>query len=196
MLQRGTGECLISIATHPEISRDILANCGALLVFKTHMQREFLCELLNLNKEKQDYLSILEEGQCMVRVNSIKRPFLLSVPYIERSYLNSSEINDNNKLILDKFEKMEEDYKLKERKIEEVKMQENKEKEENLNGKKIQTEGIQRIESDEIDFISNKEDIEQVNEQVDKDYEEELSKFVQKLSLKEQYEKRQESVNK
>ena len=75
-------------------------------------------------------------------------------------------------------------------------MIENKEKEKKLNGKKIQTEGIQRIESDEIDFISNKEDIEQVNEQVDKDYEEELSKFVQKLSLKEQYEKRQESVNK
>jgi len=48
LLQRGTGECLISLATHPEISREILANCGALIAFKTHVQREFLCELLNL----------------------------------------------------------------------------------------------------------------------------------------------------
>jgi len=106
LLQRGTGECLICIATHPDISEDILANCGALIVFKTHMQREFLCELLNLNKEKQDYMSILEEGQCIARVNSIKRPFLLSIPYVERDYLNMSEINYNNKLALNAQEKM------------------------------------------------------------------------------------------
>lgn len=100
LLQRGTGECLISIATHPAISEEILANCGALIVFKTHMQREFLCELLNLDKDKQDYMSILEEGQCIARINSIKRPFLLSVPYIEREYLNLSEINYNNSRVL------------------------------------------------------------------------------------------------
>jgi len=100
LLQRGTGECLISIATHPEISREILANCGALIVFKTHMQREFLCELLNLDKEKQEYLSILEEGQCLARVNSIKEPFLLSIPFIKRESLEMSEINRNNKISL------------------------------------------------------------------------------------------------
>jgi len=69
------------------------------------MKREFLCELLNLNKEKQDYMSILEEGQCIARVNSIKRPFLLSVPYVERDYLNMSEINYNNKMALNAQEK-------------------------------------------------------------------------------------------
>ena len=100
LLQRGTGECLISVATHPDISEEILANCGGLIVFKTHMQKEFLCELLNLEVEKQDFLSILEEGQCVVRVNSIKRPFLLSVPLIEREYLETSEINKNNDLAL------------------------------------------------------------------------------------------------
>ena len=100
LLQRGTGECLISVATHPDISKEILANCGGLIVFKTHMQKEFLCELLNLEVEKQDYLSILEEGQCIVRVNSIKKPFLLSVPLIEREYLDTSEINKNNALAL------------------------------------------------------------------------------------------------
>ena len=113
LLQRGTGECLISIATHPDISQEILANCGALICFKTHMQREFLCELLNLNSEKQDYLSILEEGQCIARVNSIKRPFVLSIPYIERKYLTPSEIKDNNELVLNAQETQNEREQIK-----------------------------------------------------------------------------------
>jgi hypothetical protein len=88
LLQRGTGECLISLATHPDISEEILANCGVLVCFKTHMEKGLLCKLLNLNSENEDYLSILEEGQCIIRVNSIKRPFLLSVPLIKREWLN------------------------------------------------------------------------------------------------------------
>ncbi len=104
LLQRGTGECLISIATRPDISEEILANCGVLVCFKTHMQKEFLSKLLNLNEENEYYLSILEDGQCIVRVNSIKRPFLLSVPFIDREWLETSEINRNNKKVLENFE--------------------------------------------------------------------------------------------
>jgi len=104
LLQRGTGECLISLATHPDISTEILANCGVLICFKTHIDKEFLCQLLNLDEEHKDYLSILEEGQCIVRTNSIKRPFLLKVPYIQREWLKISEINNNNKLVLEKFD--------------------------------------------------------------------------------------------
>ena len=106
LLQRGTGECLISLATHPDISQEILANCGVLVCFKTHMEKEFLCKLLNLDVEHEDYLSILEEGQCIVRVNSIKRPFLLKVPYISRQWLKISEINNYNKLVLENLDKL------------------------------------------------------------------------------------------
>ena len=102
LLQRGTGECLISLATHPDISEEILANCGVLICFKTHMEKEFLCKLLNLDSENEDYLSILEEGQCIVRVNSIKRPFLLSVPLIKREWLEPIEINEINEFVLNK----------------------------------------------------------------------------------------------
>ncbi|MFX1500210.1 MAG: ATP-binding protein [Promethearchaeota archaeon] len=105
LLLRGTGECLISIATRPQVSNEILANCGILITFKNHMQKEFMCELLNLEEEHEDYLSILEQGQCLVRVNSIKRPFLLWVPYIKRSFLSSKEIDENNKYILKKIKK-------------------------------------------------------------------------------------------
>jgi len=107
LLQRGTGECLISLATHPDISQEILANCGVLVCFKSHMEKELLCKLLNLDSEHEDYLAILEEGQCIVRVNSIKRPFLLKVPYIGRSWLENSEIKNNNKKILENYKKIE-----------------------------------------------------------------------------------------
>ncbi len=105
LLQRGTGECLISLATHPDISEEILANCGVLVCFKTHIDKEFLCKLLNVNVENEEYLSILEKGQCIVRVNSIKRPFLLDVPHIKREWLKNTEINESNRRVLDKFEK-------------------------------------------------------------------------------------------
>ncbi len=100
LLLRGTGECLISIATRPQISDEILANCGVLVTFKNHMQKQLMCELLNLEEEHKDYLSILEQGECLIRVNSIKRPFQLWIPHIKRKYLTSEEISRNNKKIL------------------------------------------------------------------------------------------------
>ncbi|MEE9376737.1 MAG: ATP-binding protein [Candidatus Lokiarchaeia archaeon] len=107
LLQRGTGECLISITTRPQISDEILANCGVLIIFKNHMQRGFLCELLNLDEEDEDYVSILEEGQCIARVNSVKRPFLLSIPHIKRHWLKRGDINQKNKMILKKLKEQD-----------------------------------------------------------------------------------------
>jgi len=103
LLQRGTGECLVTLATRPDISEEILANCGVLITFKTHMEREFLSKLLNLDIENENYLSILQDGQCLIRTNSIKRPFLLSVPLIKRKSLIKSEIQKTNRLILNKY---------------------------------------------------------------------------------------------
>jgi len=211
LLQRGTGECLISLATRPEISDEILANCGALIVFKTHMQREFLCELLNLNKEKQDYLSILEEGQCIMRVNSIKRPFVLSVPLIERTYLKSSEINSNNEIALEKLNNTD-DLKLgKNKKILDVSklfnfrnrwkiikifrknkekvvdMDEKKENEEILIDNIIKEEenqytGLEESELNECE--KNDENGAQELEQIDDDFES-LREFVEELNSRE-----------
>ena len=86
LLQRGTGECLVTLATRPDISEEILANCGVLVTFKTHMEKEFLSRLLNLDTENENYLSLLEEGNCIIRT-SLKKPFLLSVPLIKRKSL-------------------------------------------------------------------------------------------------------------
>jgi len=64
-----------------------------------------MCELLNLDIEKRNYLSILGEGQCIIRVDSIKEPFILKIPYINRHFITVSEIDRKNQLILEKSEK-------------------------------------------------------------------------------------------
>ncbi|MFX0000889.1 MAG: ATP-binding protein [Candidatus Hermodarchaeota archaeon] len=102
LLQRGTGECLITLATRPDISKEILANNGVVLTFKNHMEKDIMCELLNIDIENKNFLSILEEGQCIIRVNSIKESFLLNVPLIKHSSISISEIQKNNNKILNK----------------------------------------------------------------------------------------------
>jgi hypothetical protein len=123
LLQRGTGECLISVATRPQVSEEILANCGVLVIFKNHMEKEFQCELLNLEEMDEHYLSILEKGRCLIRVNSFKRPFLLWNPYIPRETLTNFEINENNERILNK-NKAEKEIPLNVNKKEEPKAEE------------------------------------------------------------------------
>ncbi|MFX1316807.1 MAG: ATP-binding protein [Promethearchaeota archaeon] len=100
LLQRGTGECLITLATRPDISKEILANNGIVLTFKNHIEKDIMCELLNLDTEKKHYLSILDEGQCIIRINSIKEPFLLKIPLVKHEALSTSEISKNNAIML------------------------------------------------------------------------------------------------
>lgn len=106
LLQRGTGECLITLATRPDISKEILANNGVVLTFKNHIEKEIMCELLNINTENKNFLSILEEGQCIVRVNSVKESFLLNIPFIKHESISIQEIKKKNKLILNKSDKL------------------------------------------------------------------------------------------
>ena len=101
LLQRGTGECLITLATRPDISKEILANCGVLVSFQNHLEKEIICELLNLDIENKNFLSKLEEGECIVRVNSIKDPFLLKIPHIKHNSIPVLEIIKKNQIILD-----------------------------------------------------------------------------------------------
>jgi hypothetical protein len=105
LLQRGTGECLITLATRPDISKEILANNGVVLTFKNHIEKDIMCDLLNINIDNKNFLSILEEGQCIIRTNSIKEPFLLNVPLIKHESLPVSDIKINNNKILNKVEK-------------------------------------------------------------------------------------------
>ena len=111
LLLRGTGECLITLATRPNISREILANCGVLVSFQVHMQKDLMQELLNLKEHEKEFLSMLKKGQCIVRVNSHDKPFALATPYLSRSWLSDEEIMEKNEEILERAEKQKEAQK-------------------------------------------------------------------------------------
>lgn len=102
LLLRGTGECLISLATRPAISKDVLANSGVFVCFKTHMEKDFICNLLNLDNAHEPFLSMLNTGECFIRVNSIKKPFTLQIPIVKRKWLTESAIMTRNQEILKK----------------------------------------------------------------------------------------------
>ena len=121
LLLRGTGECLISLATRPEISREILANCGVLVCFKTHIQKALMQELLNLEDYQKEYLSMLQKGQCIVRVNSLEKPFLIQIPLVQRSWLTKEEIKEGNQKIIDsKTNEINIDLDKKEEKLKQI----------------------------------------------------------------------------
>ena len=111
LLLRGTGECLISLATRPNISREILANCGVLVTFQIHMQKDLMQELLNLKDWQKEYLSMLKRGQCLIRVNSIEKPFAMATEHVKRSWLSDEEIVEKNEEILERAEKQKETQK-------------------------------------------------------------------------------------
>lgn len=102
LLLRGTGECLISLATRPNISREILANCGVLVSFQVHMQKDLMQELLNLKDWQKEYLSMLKKGQCLIRINSIEKPFAMETEHIKRSWPSNEEIVEKNEVILER----------------------------------------------------------------------------------------------
>jgi len=200
LLQRGTGECLISLATHPDISIEILANCGVLICFKTHMEREVLCKLLNLDSENEDYLSILEEGQCIVRVNSIKRPFLLSVPLIKREWLNPAEINEVNAFVLKKIDKCKPD-KIEKRSKKLFHSIKNSSKKLYSNYKKIGKNVMKKkenhkVEDIDIEFFEPYEEIEEDEEyEEDKNDYDKLNDYLDKLYIEQEKRKSKNSLN-
>ena len=77
-------------------------------------------ELLNLQEWQVKYLSELKRGQCIIRVNSIEKPFALKCDFIKRHWLTDEEIMRNNQRVLDnKLNRLETKI---ERIIEEVKV--------------------------------------------------------------------------
>ena len=111
LLLRGTRDCLISLATRPNISREILANCGILVSFQVHMQKDLMQELLNIKDWQKEYLSMLKKGQCLIRVNSIEKPFAMATEHVKRSWLSDEEIVEKNEEILERTRNQKETQK-------------------------------------------------------------------------------------
>lgn len=103
LLLRGTGECLININTRPTISEDIMANAGVVVSFQLSYDQNEMGRLLALQKEEYQYLTKLRVGQCIIKVNSIKTPFMLEVPKAEMPISVLSKKNRSLKIRLSNF---------------------------------------------------------------------------------------------
>ncbi len=68
-------------------------------------------ELLNLKDWQKEYLSMLKKGQCLIRVNSIEKPFAMATEHVKRSWLSDEEIIEKNEEILEQAEKQKETQK-------------------------------------------------------------------------------------
>lgn len=86
LLQRGTGEILVSIATRPAVSEDVLANAGVFITFQSHYDTSQIQELLGLNNDQIKLIGTLQEGECIIRVATLPRPFLLKIPLLRKKH--------------------------------------------------------------------------------------------------------------
>nr|MDO8114505.1 DUF87 domain-containing protein [Candidatus Sigynarchaeota archaeon] len=79
LLLRGTGEVLIAISTRPDISEDVLSNCGLIVCFQTKFKEDIekLQSLLHLQDNQISLLEILPEHTSVVKINSYPQPFLI-----------------------------------------------------------------------------------------------------------------------
>ncbi|MFX0102366.1 MAG: ATP-binding protein [Candidatus Hodarchaeota archaeon] len=79
LLLRGKGEVLVSVSTRPEVSHDVLANCGLMVCFQTKFREDVykLQGLLHLSENQNSLLEILPEHVSLVKVNSYPYPFLV-----------------------------------------------------------------------------------------------------------------------
>jgi hypothetical protein len=107
LLQRGTGEILISIATRPAVSEDVLANAGVFITFQSHYDTEQIQELTGLKDDQMKILGALQEGDCVIRVASIPQPFKLKIPFLG----NVSENSPVDNVPLNKTENIKENVK-------------------------------------------------------------------------------------
>lgn len=79
LLLRGTGEVLVSISTRPDVSNNVLSNCGLVVAFQSKLLDDVqkLQGVLHLSEEQRSILEILPVHTALVKMNSYPYPFLL-----------------------------------------------------------------------------------------------------------------------
>jgi len=79
---RGKGECIISVTTnllHPAI----MGNAGVFIAFKMEGNQDIISKYLSLPKDKDFIITMLKKGECIVKVNSFAKPFIVSIVPLE-----------------------------------------------------------------------------------------------------------------
>jgi len=96
LLLRGVGESLITIATRPEISSDVIANSGVKISFKSSYDSEKIARYQNLTENQEKYLRIMPKREAIVTLPNFQFPFRVLTDHFEYEKLNDEELFGKN----------------------------------------------------------------------------------------------------
>ncbi|TFF98790.1 MAG: hypothetical protein EU547_00495 [Promethearchaeota archaeon] len=97
LLLRGVGEGMITIATRPEISPDIISNSGIKISFKSTYDSKKIANYQNLNREQEEYLKVMPKREAIVSIPSFAHPFRIMTEEIFFNKCLKEDILRNNK---------------------------------------------------------------------------------------------------
>jgi hypothetical protein len=79
MVQRGLGEVLITAATTPFVSENVVNNAGIVFAFQTSFDDLFCENILGVNRNDRKILTKLSIGKCLVKISELTVPFICKV---------------------------------------------------------------------------------------------------------------------
>jgi hypothetical protein len=97
LLLRGVGQAMITVATRPEISPDVISNSGIKVSFRSTYDSKKIANYQNLNKEQEEYLKLLPEREAIITIPSFQHPFRISTTYNQTFAITDEEIFNRNK---------------------------------------------------------------------------------------------------
>jgi len=112
LLLRGVGESMISIATRPEISSDIISNSAVKISFRLTDKNDTdkVSNYQNLNEEQEKYLRTIPKREAIMSTLNFPFPFRIRAPFSPNVPITLDEIFQSNTSNFRKFFQMK-DYK-------------------------------------------------------------------------------------
>ncbi|MFX0133629.1 MAG: ATP-binding protein, partial [Candidatus Hodarchaeota archaeon] len=107
LLLRSVGEAMISIATRPQISPDIISNSAIKVTFKLNQADDTIkvAKYQNLNEEQEQYLRLTKKQEAIVTTLNFPYPFRIkTITSYPKSITNESIIKHNKKFFPEMYE--------------------------------------------------------------------------------------------
>jgi len=103
LLLRGVGESLITIATRPEVSSDIIANSGVKITFKSSYDSHKIAKYQNLSDSQEKYLRIMPKREAIVTLPNYQFPFRLFTNYLDFEKSSAQNFLIENSISMDTY---------------------------------------------------------------------------------------------
>lgn len=99
LLLRSVGEAMISIATRPQISPDIISNSAIKVTFKLNQADDTLkvAKYQNLNEEQEQYLKLIKKQEAIITTLNFPYPFRIKTINSYPKPISNEDIIKHNK---------------------------------------------------------------------------------------------------